>query len=79
MADSTRPQSIQKTKNDILDIFVLLEWLAEKKVCIHFEGYPEKPKRDLLSGVMKLYTMHVTVRPLLEKTLEEEDLLFISN
>jgi hypothetical protein len=47
MAESTRPQSVRKAENDIRDINVLLDWL-KRIIHIDFEGYPEKPKRDLL-------------------------------
>lgn len=79
MAESTRPQSIQKARNDFHDIEVLLSWLAEKNTHIDFEAYRAKPKNDLLPGIIKLYEMHATIRPLLEATLGKNDLVLISN
>lgn len=46
---------------------------------IDLEGYPEKPKHELLALVRKLYQMHTTTRPLLAATLSAEDLALISN
>lgn len=79
MADSTRPQSVRKARNDFIDIEVLLMWLADINIHIDFEGYRAKPKKDFLPGIIKLYKMHATIRPLLEVTLEKEDLVSISN
>jgi hypothetical protein len=79
LAESTRPQSIAKTENDFHDIGVLLNWLAENELHMSFEGYPEKRKEDLLSGIRKLYQMDAAIRPLLETTLDAEDFAFINN
>ncbi|KAJ5550324.1 hypothetical protein N7461_005022 [Penicillium sp. DV-2018c] len=46
---------------------------------IDFEGYPEKPKHELLALVRKLYQMHTAIRPLLAVTLSADDLALISN
>jgi hypothetical protein len=64
---------------DIKDIQVILTWLGNDGSLIDFEGYPEKPKHELLALVRKLYQMHTTTRPLLAATLSAEDLALISN
>jgi hypothetical protein len=79
LAESTRPQSVKKRRSDVRDIEVLVNWLAENELHMNFEGYPEKPKEELLSGVRKLYQMHAAIRPLLETTLDAEDFALINN
>lgn len=79
LADSTRPQSIQKAKRDVEDIKLLFTWLARKNLRVDFEGYWDKPKEDLLPGIRKLYEMHAMLRPLIETALEGEDFALISN
>ncbi|KAG2016906.1 hypothetical protein GB937_006109 [Aspergillus fischeri] len=71
LAESTRPQSIRKAESD--------GWLAGNELHMDFEGYPEKPKEELLSGVRKLYQMHAAIRPLLETTLDAENFALINN
>jgi hypothetical protein len=79
LAESTRPQSMRKAERDIWDIEALLNWLVQNDLRIDFEGYPEKPKHDLLSDVRKLHQMHAAVRPLLETTLKAEDFALIKD
>lgn len=79
LADSTRPQSISKAKRDVEDIKLLFNWLTQKNLRVDFEGYWDKPKKDLLPGVRKLYEKHATLRPLIEAALEEEDFALISS
>ncbi|KAJ5134548.1 hypothetical protein N7526_005913 [Penicillium atrosanguineum] len=79
IADSTRPASTRKAVRDVKDIQVILTWLVNDGGLIDFEGYPEKPKHELLALVRKLYQMHTTTRPLLAATLSAEDLALISN
>ncbi|KAJ5931633.1 hypothetical protein N7516_006122 [Penicillium verrucosum] len=78
-ANSTRPASTSKAARDVKDIQVILIWLVNDGSLIDFEGYPEKPKHELLALVRELYQMHTTTRPLLAATLSAEDLALISN
>lgn len=56
-----------------------MDWLARNNLHVDFEGYPEKPKEDLLSVVRKLHQMHTTIRSLLKDTLKAEDFALIDN
>ncbi|KAJ5583115.1 hypothetical protein N7535_001735 [Penicillium sp. DV-2018c] len=79
IADSARPVSIIKAERGFEDIQVILTWLGNDGSLIDFEGYPEKPKHELLALVRKLYQMHTAIRPLLAVTLSADDLALISN
>jgi hypothetical protein len=70
---------MRKAERHIQDIEVLLNWLVQNDLRIDFEGYPENPKQDLLSGVRKLYQMHATARRLLETTSKAEDFALIND
>ncbi|KAI2793973.1 hypothetical protein POX_a00562 [Penicillium oxalicum] len=74
------PGRVEETPmRDIKDIQVILTWLGNDGSLIDLEGYPEKPKHELLALVRKLYQMHTTTRPLLAVTLSAKDLALISN
>ena len=77
IAESTRPASITKARNDVSDIQVILRWLAERNIRIDFTAYPEKPKDQLLPGFRMMYARYAEVRGLLAATMEEEDLALI--
>mgnify|MGYP006900021950 CR=1 FL=1 len=61
IAESTRPNSQIKARNDFYDMEVILAWLVKHKVRIDFALYSEKPKDQLLPGFELLYKNHPTV------------------
>lgn len=74
IAESTRPQSIQKRDSDLTDISHLLDWLVARHIKIDFAGYAAlKPKHQLLLGYRLLYQNHPELIDQLCKVLEKED------
>lgn len=74
IAESTRPASIARARNDLFDLDKLLRWLVNHGVKIDFDMYPEKTKEELLPGLQKLLKIGgQDIRDLLKAALDSED------
>lgn len=73
IAESTRPKSMTKARNDREDLQAILQWLGTRNMVIDFSMYQEKSKDDLLPGVALLLALNPEFHSLLERVLSPED------
>ncbi|PGH18530.1 hypothetical protein AJ79_00307 [Helicocarpus griseus UAMH5409] len=71
--------SVMKAANDMRDISSILDWLVMRGLRINFDGYPEKPKSELLPGFRMLHEESKEMGELLERTMEKEDFALIKD
>jgi len=80
IAESTRPQSIQKANSDLSDITFLIRWLVSNDQEVDFESYAAiLPKDRLLPGFRTLHRLNAAVRGDLQKVLKAVDFQYVTS
>lgn len=64
---------MQRAMKDFEHIKFILKWLADRRVSIDFNAFPQKPKEEHLTILRALNEASRDVGPLLRATLTPED------